>query len=447
MLDFVKRYAYGIVIIGALVTLMTAGCSSEGLPKYARLKNNIIIDGVNVSGMNAIEADALLQKQAGLHLDGAMVTLLLPGKSDGVFISSLLEKTDTVSSVQTALRLSYKGGERVITSSLIPSKTAIAAFVTEYAKRESTSPVNASYQVDMQAAVPVAFNDAQSGIMVNQQALNDALYAAVSKGESCFLDVPYSAVEPTVTVAELQQTYCLISTYTTSFAKAPHNASDRVFNIRKAAAAVNGLILAPGETFDCNKTLGDRNEENGWKMAPAIRDGKYEAEYGGGVCQLSSTLFNAVMMADLKITQRHPHSWPMGYVDIGRDATISTGGKNFCFVNDSDADIQIFAYTDEKAETLTVSLYGKPLPDGTKIEIVSEKTGTLESAGETIMLDETLPYATRVVEREPRDGKTSVTYKEYLDRNGALLRREVAYEDTYRAVDGITFVSTDLFYS
>ncbi|MDD6888326.1 MAG: VanW family protein, partial [bacterium] len=226
----------------------------------------------------------------------------------------------------------------------------------------------------------------------------------------------------------------------------PQNAADRVFNIRKAAAAIDGVILAPDAAFDCNAVLGDRNEENGWRMAAGIRGGQYVQEYGGGVCQVSSTLFNAVMMADLPITERHPHSWPMSYVDIGRDATISTGGKNFCFVNSTGAPLTLSASVDGEGQTVTVALYGTPvLPDGQYITVSSERTGTLPALPDELLLDESLPYGTRVVEREGREGRTARTYKEYHAADGTLLRRELAYEDTYRSISARVYVSTDLY--
>jgi vancomycin resistance protein YoaR len=151
------------------------------------------------------------------------------------------------------------------------------------------------------------------------------------------------------------------------------------------------------------------------------------------------------MMADLEILERHPHSWPSGYVDIGRDATISTGGPNFRFVNSSDCDLYVFAQTNS-SKKITVSLYGKPLAGGMYIKISSKKVATLSSPGEDVLLDNALPSNTRVVYREARRGKKSETYKEYYDANDKLVRRELAYADTYRSIRGTVYISPDLYY-
>ena len=220
---------------------------------------------------------------------------------------------------------------------------------------------------------------------------------------------------------------------------------NRVNNMDIAASRINGVFLAPGEEFSMNQTILDRNKENGYYLAPAIRNGTYEKEYGGGVCQVSSTLFNAVMMADLTVTERHHHSWPMTYVPIGRDATISTGYKDFKFINSTEDELIIFAHLDRKAKTVTVRLYGVQSPDFDHIKIVSKRTGSLPSKGTKVHLDESLSAGTRVEERKERRGKTSVTYKEYYDADGKLLKRETAYEDSYPSIEGLVYVSADLY--
>ena len=194
-----------------------------------------------------------------------------------------------------------------------------------------------------------------------------------------------------------------------------------------------------------NKTILDRTKENGYYLAPAIRNGTYEKEYGGGVCQVSSTLFNAVMMADLPVTERHHHSWPMTYVPIGRDATIATGYKDFKFVNDTEGELVIFARLDAKAKTITVKLYGIHSTAFDHIVITSKRTGSLPAKGTKVLLDESLSSGSRVEERKERRGKTSVTYKEYYDAAGKLIRRETAYEDSYPSIEGVVYVSADIY--
>ncbi|HBU13224.1 MAG TPA: vanomycin resistance protein VanB, partial [Clostridiales bacterium] len=100
-------------------------------------------------------------------------------------------------------------------------------------------------------------------------------------------------------------------------------------NIWKMSDIINGVKVEPGETWSINEEAGPRTYNLGWQGAPGISDGEYKEEAGGGICQVSSTLYNAVLRAELEIVERKHHSWPLDYIDGGLDATISTGAPDF----------------------------------------------------------------------------------------------------------------------
>ena len=289
---------------------------------------------------------------------------------------------------------------------------------------------------------PLTFIPEAEGLRVDEMSL---VHALTEPSTPARITVELLPVQASVIEADLKERYSLLSSFTTSFKGSTLGRKNRVNNMDIAASRINGVVLAPGEEFSMNQTILDRNKENGYYLAPAIRNGTYEKEYGGGVCQVSSTLFNAVMMADLTVTERHHHSWPMTYVPIGRDATISTGYKDFKFINSTEDELIIFAHLDRKAKTVTVRLYGVQSPDFDHIKIVSKRTGSLPAKGTKVHLDESLSAGTRVEERKERRGKTSVTYKEYYDADGKLLKRETAYEDSYPSIEGLVYVSADLY--
>ena len=427
-------------------SVLLSACAGQDADPSARLKKGIVIDGVNVSSLTVREAEDTLNRVHDRLLSGTFVTLRLNGVATAYPLSALGITYDTASAVRSALKQPFYRRGGYYSSERSVDADTLDALVRGYIESNEALPVDAAVTHDPTSPTPVSVTAEQNGIDILDAKLTDAVRLAADNAENCVIDVPYVELPASISAASILESYALVSQYTTSFASSPYNAENRVYNIRKAADAINGVTLLPGEEFDCNRILGDRAEETGWREATAIRNGRYETEYGGGVCQVSSTLFNAVMMADLTITERHPHSWPMGYVEIGRDATISTGGKNFRFVNSTDAPISVYMVVDPDNRTVTASIYGKPLPDGTYIEITSEKTGTIESAGTVTMLDETLPSQTTALIREPRNGQTAVTYKEYRAKDGTLLDRVIAYEDTYHAIDGLTYVSTDIFY-
>ncbi len=321
-------------------------------------------------------------------------------------------------------------------------RKVFSAFYQKLNELYGTPAQNAQILYSEDPASPLTIVPETEGQRVNELSLVQAL---TDPSLPPRVTVELLPVQASVTEAELRERYALLSTFTTSFKGSTLGRKNRVNNMALAVSRINGVVLAPGEEFSMNGTILDRTKENGYYLAPAIRNGTYEKEYGGGVCQVSSTLFNAVMMADLTITERHHHSWPMTYVPIGRDATIATGYKDFRFVNDTEGELVIFAHMDKKAKTVTVRLYGIHSQDFDHIRITSKRTGSLPAKGTKVHLDESLSAGSRVEERKERRGKTSVTYKEYYDAEGKLIRKVTAYEDSYPSIEGLVYVSADIY--
>lgn len=137
-----------------------------------------------------------------------------------------------------------------------------------------------------------------------------------------------------------------IGSFQTSLAG--HSAEGRVKNIQLANEKLNGRILMPGEEISFNETLGDSNlPSGGWQLATVIVGKEYQQGYGGGICQVSSTLYNSVLRAGLQVTERYTHSLPVGYVAPGMDATVSYPELDFRFVNSREVPVRIQTYIDK----------------------------------------------------------------------------------------------------
>ena len=339
-------------------------------------------------------------------------------------------------------RLSEMGVVVGSAGALAIDQNVFAAFIQRLNERYGTPAQDAQILYSDDPTEPITFVDEAVGQRIVEDTLAQAL---IEEADAASITVDLEPVAAGITAKELRTKYALVAEYTTSFKGSTLSRKNRVNNMALAAQRINGVVVAPGEEFSMNEIILDRSKENGYYLAPAIRNGTYEQEYGGGVCQVSSTLFNAVMMADLPVTERHHHSWPMTYVPIGRDATISTGYKDFKFVNDTEGELVIFAHLDRKAKTVTVQLYGIHSADFDHIEVTSKRTGSLPAKGTKVLLDESLSAGSRVEERKERRGKTSVTYKEYYDAGGQLIRKEIACEDSYPSIEGLVYVSSDVY--
>lgn len=163
---------------------------------------------------------------------------------------------------------------------------------------------------------------------MNRTALQEEILAALDEGAYDRVITPKGeSVEPTVTKDQLVGQFGLVSSFTTTTTKD----KDRNNNIEISAAALNGRMVKPGDTMSFNDCTGQRTGEKGYREAGAIAGGMLVDDTGGGVCQTSSTLFNAVVRADLEIVKRSAHSWPSSYVNKGEDATVNWPSLDFVF--------------------------------------------------------------------------------------------------------------------
>ena len=144
----------------------------------------------------------------------------------------------------------------------------------------------------------------------------------------------------------------VIGSYSTNY----DTSIQRAINVELAASRINDVVLQPGEEFSFSQTILPRTSQNGYVKAPVISNGKYVTGYGGGICQVSSTLYAAMLAGGIPATERHPHTLQVSYIPKGMDATISSPSKDLKFVNTFDNPIQISATTDSDNGILTVSI-------------------------------------------------------------------------------------------
>lgn len=169
------------------------------------------------------------------------------------------------------------------------------------------------------------------GISLDRQKFQALFQKSFYLGEPTKIEIPKKEIYPRVDtelLAEIKEKK--IGHYVTFFKK---NNQERSHNIKLSAAAINNFVVFPGETFSFNKVVGERTKERGYKRAPVIVKGEIAEDIGGGICQVSSTLYNAVSLKGIKIVERYSHSRSVPYVPPGRDATVSWWGPDFVFKN------------------------------------------------------------------------------------------------------------------
>ena len=288
------------------------------------------------------------------------------------------------------------------------------------------------------------YTEEQKGLAVDKAKLKELLQQKLADGDYSDAQIPVNVTEPEVTAEELAQSITKRSHASTSFASGSNDRDTRVYNIKKASGLINGVIVKPGETFSMNDTLGPRTYALGWKPAPAIIEGgaKTEDQAGGGVCQVSSTLYNAVLMADLEIVDRRPHSRKLGYVGGGLDATINTGTIDFKWKNNTEHDIVIMSWVEGKE--IFVEIYGESFGDEfDEIRLSSEQVRTIYPSGDVeVEVDETKKPGYKETYSSRRNGSEWKSYKHYY-KDGKKVRTEFVATSKYKAVRGKIIVGPE----
>lgn len=419
----------------------------------------ITVNGVSIGGMTMDEAKATLataeanisaQRELQLVFDNKLYPLDLSGMPISVNTDSVLTEAYALGKTGDYATMKAESEEvaangRAFTLTVSYDMTMLTASIAQIAAKIDVPAVNASVTGIDEATHALSIKDEVVGYAVDQAALQTLITDAILNGVKTPINIPVVATQPTVTKAALQGQYVKRASMTTDFSTSP---SARKYNVKKGAGIINGTVLAPGETFSTNDTLGVRSAANGWKEANAYESGAVVPQYGGGVCQLSTTLYNAAVKADLEIVYRRNHSMPVTYIDKGLDATINSVGNviDFKFKNNTAGEIIVIGYT-SSSNKLTFEIWGLPFAttEYDEIKLTSTQVSTSSIEGDPVQIevpvgtekaDGTLMVAGETyVAVAARKGYVYQSYKNYY-LAGSLVRKEKLAVSTYKAFQG-----------
>lgn len=300
--------------------------------------------------------------------------------------------------------------------------------VAEQINRDAEDAKIASFDAETYS---FTFTEAVAGSQLDTVALKTDIIQALENGGGN-VELVVRTVQPQVTEEEVAAQYGMITYAVTN---ASSSSSNRLSNIKLALSLIDGYKLAPGETFSFNETVGQRTTERGFKVATAYSSGEVTQDVGGGICQVSTTLFNAAVKADMEIVERHNHSLTVSYVDKGKDASVNWDSQDLRFTNTSDDDIYICCLlTDDKR--VRIGMFGKLLDNGETITVEAETTGRIDYETEYVA-NMLLPTGTTNVKQAGKSGYTATAYKIRWDKDGKQISKEVLCKSTYRATKEI----------
>ncbi len=238
------------------------------------------------------------------------------------------------------------------------------------------------------------------------------------------------------TADELTAVQDELGTFTTSYAD---SSEGRCINVENGAKLINGTLLYPGESMSVYDKVAPFNAENGYRLAGSYENGTTVQTYGGGICQVSTTLYNAVLRAELEVTERQNHSMTVHYVELSEDAAIAGTEKDLKFKNNLDNPVYIEGKT--TGSSITFTIYGKEYRDKNRsIEFVSETTST-NGPSEKRVNDSSLEEGKTVVESSGRTGYTAKLWK-VIYENGKETDRVQVNSSTYMSVPKVVRVGT-----
>jgi len=298
--------------------------------------------------------------------------------------------------------------------------------VDDLYKQISKEPVNAYAKVVNNNVEIVPH---ELGIKIDRSYL-ESVVTDLENAEDIEKELQFAYVTPEITTEKANNLLFkdVLASKSTHFSTSGTNNMNRGENIRLAASKINGKILAPGEVFSFNDVVGKRTAEAGYKSANVYSGGKVIDDIGGGICQVSSTLYNAVLYSDLEVVQRRNHTFTVGYVPHGLDATVSYGSVDFKFKNSTNWPIKILAKVTD-TNNVVFTIIGTNESPSKKIEIITEEVKTTPYTTKYYD-DPTLPEGTTKVKQSGKNGYVVNTYK-ITKINGEVVSRTKLHTSTY----------------
>lgn len=450
-------------IAAAIIAACAAGVSVYVWNEHKKVKDllaeegiyqGISIGGVPVAGLSEEEAVALLQPDYTTEIGNQILTLQYSDAPDGeehkweIPFAEIGAGYDVEAAVKAAYEFGRTGEEKerfaigkelmkngkefeveyTCEPEMLQNKlTAIAEEFDRPAKDSELTRSNGKFSITQE----------QKGYAMNQEATKAAVAAVLDTRTSGTVEVVADIIEPKITAEANSHVTDRIGTYTTTFNNSDPNRNN---NLVVGCRYINGTVIAPGGVFSANAELGSQTAAGGYKNAGVYVNGKVEQGMAGGVCQITSTVYNAVILAELEIVERSPHSMTVGYVPLGRDAAIAGTYKDLKFRNNTDYPIYVEAYAG--GGQLVVNIYGHEVHNaGRKVEFETVYEETIPKPAEVITEDPEKPEGTREITSKGRTG-CKVSVNKIVYENGKQISSGRFSSSSYRAAADYVTVGT-----
>lgn len=434
----------GIGVI--IVLLITAAVLSAVMVSGDKIHSNITINGIDVGGFVPLQAESMLKKKMEPVIDDSDIVLKFKEKEWKMKYRDTNFQYEYEDAVAKAYEIGHKGSyfKRIkdVVATLLNGEDIKLnySYDAQYLKSRLE---NISKELDQEAKDASIILEAQGFIITEEvegrkldmDKSYDLIKELIDKASTGDVELAVDVIEPEIKSSDLENIKDNLGEYSTKFNAAD---ADRTHNIKIATSSASHILVKPGEVFSLNKSMGPRLEKFGYKEANVIINNELVPGIGGGICQVSSTLYNAALLSNMKIVERKSHSLPSSYIALGRDATISENYIDLKFENISK--YPIYIYGEVKGSWVKFSIYGcEENPERT----VKIRTETIKVTPPQISIieDPTLPEGTEVQEKKAYTGYVVKSYRVVIE-NGKEISSEELPLSVYRTVNGVKRVGT-----
>ncbi|MCG9967068.1 VanW family protein [Pelotomaculum terephthalicicum JT] len=433
LLSLIIMFQSGASVVGAAAILDNRYSES--------IQQGVAVKGVQVGGLNPAEAAAKLESALPRPLDSTFV-ISNEGKSCSIILSDIDGSYDYLATAGEAFAYGKKGN---LLNQLMSNLRLRVAPVDMRVRITFSGEKLADRIRCIQKAWDTPPKDAEIKLLNDQiviitekkgyhldfdKTMEQARLALA--GGSLSAEAAGRVLEPGITSATLEEINTLLAEYVTNF---DDSAWNRTHNIALASTAVNGTLLKPGDVFSLNRRLGPRLAETGYLKAPAFIDNQLSLDYGGGVCQVATTLYNAALLADLTVIERYSHPSPVAYVPVGRDATIAGDYLDLKFINERDTPVYISSMVEYGK--LTIRIFGAENKDGHSVRITSDYDAI--SPNIITYEDNTLSEGEIRIKNPGKAGYQAWVYRESIVDNQVKSRTQIS-SDYYASEDRVIVV-------
>lgn len=443
MFDNLSKLRMKIFIIVTLlmITIFATSCSDNDKETFKENDENGKIEAIDLSNEVAKDGTMLFGKdisgksfqdikenidEVNKKLSESHFSIIAKDTSYTVNYSDIkyvISKDDTIKNIKDGKKdsISYTYDEK-----------SLSDLIASIIDTENIDAKNATIQ---KSGGGFDIKDGENGLKVNEEKLTEDMKPILDL-EKFEIKLEYSETSPKYT-REVYNDFTLIGTYSTKYKTQD---TSRNINLAQASNKINNSLLFPDEVFSTNDHYGKTTVENGYAVANVIVGNELVEGLGGGVCQISSTLYNAVLRSELLVVERRNHSLPVSYVPLGFDATLANPYIDFKFKNSQDTPVLICAYIDNGIAR--VDIYGKEIHSSTRELKFTSETVSVKEAGLIEENDNTLATGEKVQKVSALNGQTVNTYK-HVYENGVLLETVSLSKSVYVPRDAVVKVGTN----